>query len=200
MFFSPFFLVFGVFFGVSLGLNFLLFFWASREAFFFNAAFIAVIVAGLIILFRFGKRKNTWEATASCAALLLAAHIVGDMDRSLGFEAYIRYAEYDTVLHFWGGFTVGLAAITLWDPKTIDIQFLVPMLSVAGISILWEFMEFAMDKIAGVPMSGSMYDTTLDLAAAALGGFAAVNFLYLWVEHIAHKKRQFIRSGAEPIR
>ena len=78
------------------------------------------------------------------------------------------FAEYDLVLHFLGGLSVGLIA-TAFYPVKEKFRFVA---AVAGASLgagtVWETTE------AQLGVTGNSIDTITDLAAVAVGGSVAV--------------------------
>lgn len=117
---------------------------------------------------------------------------------ALSFYLYWFYWWLDLVMHFLGGFWVGLLLIWIFSyfrffrPVSLKLKILNIMLFVILISILWEIFEFLIGHVD--PSIGREYqmDTITDLVAGMLGGIT-VSVAYYCYE-VNTKLKKFLKE------
>lgn len=91
---------------------------------------------------------------------------------------YDIFPWFDNMMHFLGGFWVGLATLTLfWDTihsqQNIYLQLAFIVLSVLFVGLVWEVYEFGVQGIMQVTGIASIPDSISDLVFDTLGGMGA---------------------------
>ena len=127
---------------------------------------------------------------------VLTVHFVG----IYGFDVYRFVPDFDVPMHFFGGFSVGLASYTYVRFIQINTKTELPPLAqflfvwglVAIIATWWEFMEFVGDTFVYIkrdlPMQTSLADTMFDLFLGGAGSWCAFFYSLLRErnKHIRH--------------
>ncbi len=97
------------------------------------------------------------------------------------FGYYLIWPQADRIFHFAGGLVISIALVEflrllkkrfLKSKKTIDFLFdiLLVIATTALIAAVWEFGEFALDRLFDMHLQGNTIDTTEDLFLGIMGG------------------------------
>lgn len=137
---------------------------------------------GFVAVYFVSKAPHyTLDALFLASLGLFANALVGVDDAAQFFDISHRFPEYDTLLHYWGGLCVGIAARGLW-PRTHGIPALACMIGLTlAVGMLWETMEFfALPFIAqGFSSQEWLFDTVTDLIIDAMGASSLFFVPYL---------------------
>jgi len=128
--------------------------------------------------------------------LALFLHVVG------GFSGFYDHVPgWDHVTHLISASLIGalgfVAVVTL--DKYVDsislprpfLAFFIVMFSMA-FGVLWEFMEFANDQLAGTHLQYNLDDTMIDLMFDGFGGFFVASLGAYYLIHTPHE--HFVRA------
>jgi hypothetical protein len=109
---------------------------------------------------------------------LLCVHIIlGGM-----FGAYLTWPRFDMLMHFFGGFSMGLTGILLLrvaeKEKWLQINetvlhWIISVCFVTLTIVVWELLEFTSDQLLGTRMQPSLRDTMEDCFLGLVGGMIA---------------------------
>lgn len=122
---------------------------------------------------------------------------------------YERWPHFDVFTHFLGGasvaflFSASFAAVPAQAVNGplrawLDATFTLALTSLAA--VIWEFLEFFVDRSLGTRMQGGLRDTLLDLAMGLAGGIVVV--LVIAVRGLLGRVRPIdgaIPMSAEPL-
>lgn len=102
---------------------------------------------------------------------------------------YLKWAYFNTILHFLGGLGVALFFISYFAKSNFETKgkkFVAIVGAVALIGVLWEFAEFTASTFVSDPLydwtgyrvyfMGDLVDTVSDLAMDLLGGMIGYLF------------------------
>lgn len=158
------------------------------------ATIVAALATSFLISAVHSDRPRTMRLVELAALVAFSVHVSGHV-----FGLYHAIPWYDTVLHAFSGFAMGLCAwglsyATRWfwdhDEATPFRAFYLVLSTVALAALLLEFLEFGSDRILGTleqrdPVQDPLTDTMVDLVAGmALGAVAAgVVALLTWWGH-----------------
>lgn len=147
-----------------------------------------IIVALLPVLL--GRRFNVYippEFESLAVVFVYASLFLGEQR---GY--YLRYWWWDTVLHTFSGFLLGILGFLLVHVLNAKRQIslhlrpgfvsLFAFMFALGTGALWEIFEFAMDQLFGLNMQKSgLVDTMIDLIVDALGALvvSVMGYIYL---------------------
>lgn len=110
--------------------------------------------------------------------LILFIFVINFLANKFFWYYSIRYL--DMIMHFIGGFWVGLFTLYLSAEETISSRLIFKiLLSVFLVGIGWEIYEALVDKVVA-QNSLNVLDTSSDLFFDLLGGLYAI--LYLWIK------------------
>ncbi|MBI4262220.1 hypothetical protein HY624_01705 [Candidatus Uhrbacteria bacterium] len=107
--------------------------------------------------------------------IVFSFHVVG----GAFFYIYDVFPEIDNVLHFLGGVSTAMSVLLAqqWGDETHQIpavrgwlRIVLGVALVALVAVLWELLEFALDRIIpGGRFQDGLFDTMLDLIMGLLG-------------------------------
>jgi hypothetical protein len=114
-------------------------------------------------------KKNLLTLIISLAVLITILHAT-----ALYFYFYWDIWWFDILMHFLGGFTVGLLAYFIWFPSAVRTRLLYALFSVIVAGIAWEAYEYR----TGLTYVTDNYalDTTFDFLMNVAGALSA--FVY----------------------
>lgn len=117
-------------------------------------------------------RKKLLKTLASLIFAIFLVHFVASK-----FYLYYSVWYLDILMHFLGGFWIGLLYFYLFPPKENSaVSFLKVFLFVFGLGIGWEVFEMMVnDIIAQNPFD--YLDTISDLFFDLFGGFCAILYI-----------------------
>lgn len=100
---------------------------------------------------------------------------------AMRFHLFYVLPWLDTVLHFVGGFALGVLSLIVsaaWEGRYHSGHILLSIVLVTLLgAIAWEAIEFNLDRFTGLGLQESVLDTILDIIAAFVGAFAAYGAL-----------------------
>lgn len=113
---------------------------------------------------------------------------------AMNFFWYSSVWYLDMVMHFLGGFWLGLAFFWFLKPKEISSKFIFKIiLGVLLIGILWEIFEIAVDETTiGEPFN--ILDTASDIFFDLAGGFSAGLYYFKKVAPIGENTTSQLRA------
>lgn len=101
-----------------------------------------------------------------------------------GFYWYYSISWFDMLMHFLGGFWVGLFFLyVFYDKNQFSKKLLAVILGVLLIGVLWEVFEFFLNVIAHDTFS--IADTLSDIFFDLVGGFLAIFFYFKKIMPVA---------------
>ena len=119
----------------------------------------------------------SFKTAISAIVIVLLIHLV-----AIVTSFYYIWMPFDMVMHFFGGFAVGLLAVALTNHigdeapfRRFWVRFLFALGFVMIIGVFWEFLEFTIDHTLGLwyqfsSTQPSLSDTMSDLLMDCLGG------------------------------
>lgn len=127
----------------------------------YENTFICVLVLVLFMLPDFAERKLKIELPSTLEIIILLFIFCAEILGELG-AYFVRFAHWDTILHTLNGFVCAAFGYALVDLLNREERFsmkLAPIyLAVVAfcfsmtIGVIWEFFEFAADRIIGLDM------------------------------------------------
>ena len=140
-------------------------------------SFIFPFAADILRLFRI---RVPADLELTYLVFLLFAQYLG-----IDFNAYKWLPHYDKVIHAVSGALTVVVGYMLWSyfklpvkSKSIDVRALFAILLAISVAAVWEYIEFAADKLLGMNMqtliSEGVDDTMFDMIFATIGAIIAV--------------------------
>ena len=118
-------------------------------------------------------RKKLLIPIVSLIVLIFVMNFLADK-----FYWYFSIWYFDIIMHFLGGFWLGLVAVYFFSPRNISNSSVFKILAfVLLVGLGWEVFEIWINNFVG-PMSFNIVDTLLDIVLDIFGGLCAI--LYLW--------------------
>ena len=97
------------------------------------------------------------------------------------FYWYFSIWYFDIIMHFLGGFWIGLAYFYFFSPKILPLEFPQPVFKILAFILLvgvgWEVFELLFNNIIA-QNSFNILDTSSDIFFDLSGGLCAI--LYIW--------------------
>jgi hypothetical protein len=123
--------------------------------------------------------SESFRSAGWAPALVFAAHAVA----SLGFGAYERFPPLDIPMHLLGGIAISFFLGRLYRaaerlgllgrPARSMYVVVIPALATAA-AVLWEFAEFASDRVFRTRAQLGLEDTLLDMLLGCVGSVVYV--------------------------
>lgn len=122
--------------------------------------------------------------------ILFSFHLI----MMFGFNIYRVWPDFDILMHFGGGLTMGMTAFFLvrlarenkWlSVENKLVQIFLTICFVALMAMLWEFAEFLSDVFLLTHMQAGLSDTMFDMLLGLCGGLVVgvftLMFSQLWL-------------------
>ena len=111
---------------------------------------------------------------------LIAAILLASLEwLAVRYDLFWRWFWFDDVMHFLGGFCVGLFVAWLYARRALSINFAACILGAFLIGVAWEVFEYVL-HIAQSQWFSYPVDTVKDLSMDCLGGALSV-YLARWI-------------------
>jgi len=123
--------------------------------------------------------------------LALFLHVVGGFtgfyDRVTGWDhiTHAMSASLIAALGFVAVATIDKYVESIYLPRSF-LAFFIVMFTMA-LGVIWEFMEFANDQLAGTRLQYSLDDTMVDLMFDSFGGFVVAIVGAYYLTHTTHE-------------
>lgn len=145
--------------------------YTTRPLLFMSAAWGLVVSLGFAFIPT--RRPRTLKAAEFGTLLAFALHVMGH-----AFGWYATFRGYDTLLHFAVPivcvlilYALSQAVGWIWDwrlVKPVEVGVYLFAMSIT-LGVLWEIVEFGMDRIFGTREQDGLTDTMVDLIMDVLG-------------------------------
>lgn len=130
-------------------------------------------------------RKKLFNTLALIIVVIFLANAIANK-----FYWYSSVWYFDIIMHFFGGFWLGILALYFFRPQALSLRFILRALAlVLLVGVGWEIFEAFMDKtVSQNPLN--ILDTTSDIFFDAAGGAIAVFYYMRKIMRVAPDKVQ----------